>query len=247
MTKYETFPNAPITEAILEIMVDLPKEFPVENLLKFPKPIKIRFQKLITKRYFQAKFNFRGDVTVLPDEQKVLGYELHSDEEKKVLQSRLDGFAFSKLGSYYGWDSFHSEARELWEYYALVTQPSKIVRISLRYVNRIELPRHMEKFDEYIRTNPQIAPDLPQGVSNFFMRLEIPEQSIHGVAVMILTLEVPVDSEKLPLIFDIDVMNQSQYDLENKEQIWIEFEKLRKFKNQLFFESITEKTKELFR
>jgi len=34
---------------------------------------------------------------------------------------------------------------------------------------------------------------------------------------------------------------------DNKEDMWNEFEKLRTFKNEIFFNTITEKTKELFK
>ena len=55
-----------------------------------------------------------------------------------------------------------------------------------------------------------------------------------------------VTDQKLSLIFDIDVSRAVVY-IDNKEEIWRDFEKLRIFKNEIFFKSITDKTKELFK
>ena len=59
-------------------------------------------------------------------------------------------------------------------------------------------------------------------------------------------MQPPTPNQKLPLIFDIDVWKLTNYKSDD-EEMWKEFEKLRKFKNDVFFNSITEKTKELFK
>ncbi len=247
MTNYETFPNAPIVEAILDITIDPPEGLAIDALQEFPDNIKQRFIKPIMKRRLQAQFKLGGEITASPIKDDVIGYLIHSEDEQRVLHSRFDGFAFSKLKPYESWDSFKSEARELWEHYKEITHPSQIVRTSLRYVNRIMLPGPRVNYDDYILTNPQIAPDLPQGISNFLIRLEIPEISINGLAVVIVTIEAPKDQKKLPLIFDIDVISQNEYSISNTEQMWTDFEALRGFKNEIFFQSTTEKAKDLFR
>jgi len=59
-------------------------------------------------------------------------------------------------------------------------------------------------------------------------------------------MEKPTKPQKLSLIFDIDVFRQVEYN-KNMNEIWNDFDKLRNFKNDIFFNSITDKTKELFR
>jgi len=244
--EYEIFPRAPIAEAILEIIANLPETVVVEDLVQFPQEIRNRFSRTVKKMELKSAFKLAENVTVLPSHERIIGYQLHSDEDKKVIQSRLDGFAFSKLRPYESWEKFRTEAREIWTNYCAITKPLKIVRISLRYVNRIEIPTQIKDFNEYILTNPNIAPGLPQGVSEFFMRLEIPEPSINGGAIVTLTIDNVKSPEILPLIFDIDVIRQQNYE-KDMEKIWDDFEELHNFKNDIFFKSLTEKAKELFR
>jgi len=78
------------------------------------------------------------------------------------------------------------------------------------------------------------------------MRLEIPNPDIHAIAIITQTMENTTKNQRLPLILDIDVFSKINF-INSDEEMWKEFEKLRKFKNDVFFYSITEKTKELFK
>ena len=95
-------------------------------------------------------------------------------------------------------------------------------------------------------TIPEIAPNLPQGLANFFMRLEIPNPDIEAATIITQTMKKLTEDQRLPLIFDIDVFQNKTYS-DNKTEMWEDFEKLRLFKNDIFFNSITERTKELFK
>jgi uncharacterized protein (TIGR04255 family) len=243
--KYEVFKNAPITEAVLEVVV-LPLEgTKPESLIRFHEPIKERFPKIEQGKEFRGGFKIGvGSASFV--EEKPIGFLLRSHQENKVIQARVNGFAFSKLKPYENWESFRSEAKDLWRSYAEIATPQKILRISVRYINRIEIPLPLRDFEEYILTHLQIAPNMPQAISQFFIRFEIPNPEIPATAVIIQTLENVTDKNRLPLIFDIDVLRENEYPVDSPE-VWLDFEKLHDFKNGIFFSSITEKTKELFR
>lgn len=245
MVKYEVFRNAPITEAVLEVVV-LPSEgIKLENFMRFHEPIKERFPKIEHGKEVRGGFKF-GVETASFVEEKPIGFLFRSHQENKVIQTRINGFAFSKLKPYQNWESFRSEAKDLWNAYSEIAKPQKILRISMRYINRIEIPLPLRDFAEYILTYLQIAPNLPQAISQFFIRFEIPNPEIPAMAVIIQTIENVTDKNRLPLIFDIGVLRENEYPVDSPE-VWIDFEKLHDFKNEIFFSSITEKTKELFR
>jgi hypothetical protein len=120
---------------------------------------------------------------------------------------------------------------------------------------RVELPEGIDiarlesfhkDFKEYILTNPEVAPKLPQSLSHFFMQIVMPNQEIEASAIITETMEPPTENQRLPLILDIDVFKEKIY-ADNKEEIWSDFENLRAFKNDIFFNSITDKTEELFK
>jgi uncharacterized protein (TIGR04255 family) len=245
LTDYEVFTNAPITEALLDIKVQIEKGVTLNDLKIFHTAIKERFPEITEQRLFHASFKIGKDPTYIPGQERALGYLLRSQQDKKVVQYRFDGFTFNKLKPYENWSALKSEAMELWEPYLEQIKPIKIVRIALRYINRIEIPLSMKHFNEYILTNPEIAPNLPK-ISHFLMRIELPNNEIPATAIITQTMEKPTKSQKVPLIFDIDVFYRDEYEKDMKE-VWNGFEKLRNFKNDIFFNSITDKTKELFR
>lgn len=248
MYKYEVFPNAPITEAVMDINAQLPKEADLKSLCGLYDYIKDRFEKKQEQHYFKAgiKLSREHAPDVLPSASGLRGYLFHSSKEQKVVQSRVNGFTFNKLKPYENWESFCAEGQELWELYCKMVNPIKVVRIALRYINRIEVPLPLHDFSDYLLTNPEIAPGLPQEVSNFVMRLEIPKPDIESIAIITQTMAKPTGSKRLPLILDIDVIRKTEY-IENAEKMWKDFESLHSFKNEIFFNSITEKAKELFR
>lgn len=246
MTIYTVFPNAPITEALIDIRVELPERITLQDLEAFHNIVKARFPDKKERISYKADFKVspKGSTVEVPP-SKPDGYLFHSSAENKIVQARLDGFTFNKLKPYENWDIFRTEARQLWDEYFKIANPVKITRIALRYINRIEIPLPFKTFKEYVLTIPEIAPTLPQDLAQFFMQLSIPNRDIEATAVINQTMEMPAN-QRLPLIFDIDVFREVTYS-DNREEMWGEFEKLRKYKNALFFESITDKTKELFK
>jgi uncharacterized protein (TIGR04255 family) len=238
------FPNPPIAEALLDIRADLPQQVSLTDLEKLYEHVRARFPEKQQWMTFQAGFKLSKEGPQFePSTQQPVGYFFRSPTEKKVVQVRLDGFGFNKLRPYESWKLFIDEARRFWELYCGVAHPLKVKRISLRYINRIEAPLPMKDFKDYI-TNPiEIPPDLPQGVAHFFVRVVLPNPETSEVAFIIQTMEKPLT--KLPLILDIEVFRETDYAGDNQE-MWDHFASLRKFKNEIFFGTITEKTKELF-
>ena len=173
------------------------------------------------------------------------GFFFRSPNERKIVQARLDGFTFNKLKPYENWELFSSEAKRLWSIFCQVANPIKITRVALRYINKIFFPLPMKDFKEYILTIPEVAPNLPQGLTHLFARLVIPKPEIEALAIITETMEEPNQDQKLPFIFDIDVFKGIDYS--EPDRIWKDFEELRQFKNEVFFNSLTEKAKEMFK
>lgn len=248
MSSYPTFPNAPITEAVLDIKVGLSVNFEIKTLLDvYEQPIKDRFSNQETLKFLQAGVTLSrsAEPEALPTKRGIRGYIFSSQDRKKLFQSRIDGFTLNKLKPYENWASFSSEGKELWDIYREKIKPEKVIGISLRYINRIEVPMPLKDFNVYIKTNPHIAEGLPQSVSHFFMRLVIPKDDIGANSIVTQTMDRLTKDGKLPLILDIQVDINKEYSVE--KTIWNDFELLRDFKNDIFFKSLTDKAKELFK
>lgn len=245
-TKYINFPNPPIVEAILDIYVKLPDEVGINNLEVFHESVKEDFPQKQKRIAHALNFNISPEgVESSSSSGGMDGYLFRSVTQNKIVQARRDGFSFNKLKPYENWKAFRTEARKLWNLYFKIAKPLEITRIALRYINRIEIPLPINDFKDYILTNPELAPKLPQELESFFMQLVIPKSDIFAKAVIIQTMENPINNN-LPLIFDINVFKEVNFKA-NKSEIWEEFEKLHVFKNDIFFDSLTKKAKELFK
>ena len=127
MSKYPVFPNAPITEALLDIRVELSNDINLETLEKFHGHNDIKEYFPVKKRRESftggVKFSPEGKVSTLPTSGGPDGYLFQSPTEKKIVQARIDGYTFNKLKPYESWDAFRSEARKLWNIYFQITNP----------------------------------------------------------------------------------------------------------------------------
>jgi uncharacterized protein (TIGR04255 family) len=241
------FKNAPITEALLDIRVELPPEVSLEHMSAIYDRVKESYPNKRERISWHTGVQFKPDV--VPEFQPAQGgpdgYLLSSLDGRQIVQARLDGYTFNKLKPYDRWETFREEAKRIWQAYTNVGHPKKVIRLALRYINRIEIPLPMRDFKDYILTVPEIAPGVPQGLERFFMRLVIPSDEAQAVAVVTESMEPGTSNRTVPVIFDIDVIRQAAFTIDDPE-IWNTFERLHDLKNEIFFRSITDKTKELF-
>jgi len=239
--------NAPITEAILDIRLKLPASVKTSVLLSAHSQIGQQYPNKQERRKWEGQIVI--DQSQVPQTKtavgEVDGYLFQSLDNKQIVQFRLDGFTFNKLKPYENWESFRDEGRRLWNVFLETVSPEQITRIALRYINHLFIPGPLIDFDDYLTAGPVIPEKLPQGVSSFLTRVVIHEPTTKASAIITQALEKIVQPDIIPIILDIDVIKESQFEVNYKE-VWESFEKLRDFKNRVFFESITDKTLELF-
>jgi uncharacterized protein (TIGR04255 family) len=171
------------------------------------------------------------------DGPKPDGLLMRSEKDALVVQARLDGFSLNKLHPYDSWRSLSQQARELWRRYVEIARPTKVTRLAVRYTNRIEMPPGVD-FKESIRTVPEIALGIPQGLPQYFMRLVIPDQS-GAIAIVTEASLPPSPSGDVAMLFDIDAFRFTEFTSADESGIWSTLEALRAYKNMIFFNSIT--------
>jgi len=227
----------------------LPPDVDVEKLGTFHEEIKENFPERKERIKFSAGFKMKGPglPEALPATSGVDGFQFLNKAEAKAVQVRLDGFSFHKLKPYVNWESMRDEAEILWRKYVILAKPRNVNRIGLRYINQLELPMPVKDFKDYILTVLEIAPKLPQGISEMFMKIVTHDPDSGAQAIITEALQ-PVDIKKniVPIIFDIDSFYM-RIEAPTERTIWDLLEKLRDFKNRIFFFSTTEKAKELFK
>jgi len=243
MTPGTRYPHAPITEAVIDIqctggrgVADLEKVNDDER--RYP----------LTEKLFAA----RGQMLLGPDSNasasassEAIGFLHRSDDGLQIYQARVNGFTFSRLAEYTSWGEVSGEARRLWTKYREIAAPSAVTRIALRYVNRLDIPLPLDDFSRYLRTAPQLSSELPQGLSGYFMQLQVPLPDTRTSCVINETIIQPTKPNTVAVVLDIDVFRADELP-QDEAQLWNQMDQLRHEKNQVFEACITNEARRLF-
>ncbi len=245
LEEYPVLKNAPITEALIDIRVKLPSELDVKNIDSIYESIKNQYPETERRKISKVKFEPKAEEIVKSSRPEINGYRYISFDKKQIVQARLDGFTFSRLHPYIKWEELRDEAHKLWKLYKDITSPESITRVALRYINNLNIPMPIKDFGDYLTSPPAVPEGLPQGVGSFLTRIVIHEPSIGANAIITQALEQIV-TDVAPIILDIDVFKAQTRGIEEKDA-WEIIERLRHFKNKIFFNSITNSLKEMYK
>ena len=244
MAKQRHYPNAPITEAIIDLKVELPSGVTVADLKEVQAGQEEAYPTTQHRNLVTGQMQFGKQVSASASSEH-LGYLFKSSDETQVFQARLDGFTMSRLAPYECWETFRDEARRLWDAYRAVVKPEKVVRVAVRYVNRIDMPLPLTDFCDYLRSVPVVSADLPQALAGYFMRLEIPLEDINSLCLLNEAIVKPAAEGVVSVVLDIDVFRATDIP-DDEEELWKFLEELRHRKNSIFEACITDKARELF-
>lgn len=237
-----TLARAPITEAIIDLKVDAPEGLQVGAFGKLQAAESSKYPETSAIMTLNALLR-GGDEVGSSAKQSWVGIRIRN--QRFVAQAQLGGFTFSRLAPYDTWDEFRSEAQRLWGIYREIAQPTRVTRIAVRYINRLEIPAGHE-IKSYLRTFPELSPSLPQVLDGFFLQLKVPDRPSRRTLVINEGYAPEMTPGKVSLILDIDLFLDS--DVPNDESaIWSEFERMRTRKNEVFFASLTQKMLEELR
>lgn len=237
--------NAPITEGLIDIRVQLPPDITLESLDAVSQQVKNEFPTRQDRYLIEGKFTVTPQVSASTKKSKI-GYIFFSADQKYALQARLDGFTFSRLKPYETWETLRAEARRWWETYRDILKPIRITRVAVRYINQIDIPLPMKDFKDYLRTVPEVSTDLPQALSGFLMRLQIPQDDINAHLILTQALVSPPPVPNVAsVILDIDLFRE-RIELNSDDGLWDLLKTFRARKNQVFESCITDNARLLF-
>jgi uncharacterized protein (TIGR04255 family) len=235
--------QAPIVEGLIDIRVERSAGVSVEVLKRAGDELAEEFPSRQERRMWmgQIELSPAAPASISTSLEGPDGVILRSADDKWVAQFRLDGFTFSRLQPYTKWDELRAKAAELWARYQAAAQPSKIVRVATRFINRIPLPRG-ESFEKTFSTTFSLSPELPQAVAGFLLRVVIPFEQEQAIAVVTQSLE----GTGTECLFDLDVFAEQAKGF-SLDEAWEKLDKLREVKNRLFFGSLTPQALEGFK
>lgn len=248
MKSHRQYKKAPIIEALIDLRVEFSSEVTLSTLREVQSSVESDYPISEEITLAQTQFQVGSSVTATAS-QSTVGYRFCSIDRKRILQAQLDGFTFSQLEPYENWKSLRDEARRLWRVYSAVTQASVVQRVAVRYINRLDLPfdsSGLLDFKDYLRTVPEVSPDLFQGLKDYVMQLQIPQEDLEALLVLNEAMLPSANQDIVSVLLDIDLFSSVEM-LSDSDELWNLLEKFRERKNEAFNACITDKAKELFK
>lgn len=233
--------NAPIAEAIIEFHVD-PSPEGTEILSDpefhpFGEDYPTRAKQVTSS--FQIGLTATGADTSSIGKAEHVGYRFASTDGKRIVDFGRATFAFHRLRPYTQWSELRDEARSLWARYVALLSPIAITRVGVRYVNGLAIPINAKDLSDYLVRGPIVPDGLPQAVQAFFSRVEIADDANQRTGIITQAFQGLTPERDLSVIMDIDAIRIGAIEPPNAG-LWSIVDKLRDFKNEMFFRSVTD-------
>lgn len=242
----------PITEAILEIKF---QEKVSEAALK---KIKSRLMKTYRNVEDQLQVGFSlkvqssmSGLNSAAMNQSVAGFRLTSDDGADVIIVQRDGIINSRLAPYNGWAQFSQRIRTILD----VCRTNefgqhKIVRVGMRYVNRLDIPAPQgTSIDpgDWLNLGLYFSEPgtFPGEVSGYTVAAFFPLTNEISSSVRSGTTEAQLIDHS-SLLLDIDLFVTGRYAPKNDNDLWELCGRLHEQKNALFERCITDNARTLF-
>lgn len=227
--------QAPITEAILDIGVAADAQLDATDA--FARRVAERYPEASPVSTMEAVFSMTpGNSGVAESKSATIGRICWNAEKTRAVQARINGFTVNHVKHYESWDVLRAQAVQMWAEYLNSVHPKRVLRVALRYINRIRISAEGE-LGQYMNTYPSIGPQLPREMGNVFMRVEIPFTPNRIAIITQVVSPKGLGASERDLIFDVDAVSSMEFEPRDPE-IWNEFDKLREIKNQCFFGSV---------
>ena len=246
MAEIRFLSKAPIREAVLDIRVPEARSAHPQELREALASIE-PFPEIQDLRQGSIAFRLSpdGEPEHHTEGAEVIGVRGATEDGLWIVQYRRNGMTFSCLRPYPGWDAFVDRARPLVERFIEVVHARFIERLALRYINIFRLPNPCDPM-EYFVAPPSLPESLPLQVNNLVSRLTVRDPDTDLQAHVAHVLQDDLRPGKIGMILDIDVFKATRLEADIAK-LWSGLRELRKLKNRIFFESITDRSAEIYK
>ncbi|MGG1553544.1 TIGR04255 family protein [Paenibacillus ferrarius] len=172
------YKNVPIVEAACEVVFDQSSQINADYADQIYELIKNRYpeKKVVTNYLPLIETSSHGIEKRVTPHEKIQFYNENDSKHIRISQNVL---SISQLAPYTSWNEFLENINNSIDTYRSVVQPESILRVTLKYVNKIDFSKAMNEegsiqFESYFNIYPHLGEALPQQVNSFFLNLEFP-------------------------------------------------------------------------
>lgn len=237
--------RAPIAEAVIEIRVRSTAGIPLDKLASLSAAWKATYPHETKVESFAARFGMQDGKATSDAQHEQLGFLLKTADKQEAVQFRTDAFAFSRLHPYTSWEEVLPKAAALWASYRESVKPERLVRLGVRYINRLRLPQPVD-LAGYLTAPPTLPETLPFALRSYLTRLVLHDLEAGNSVTVTQASEPSTDEDHIVVLLDLDAFRD--VDMEpGDERVMPILESLRHLKNRAFFGNISERTAEMFK
>lgn len=241
--------NAPIIEAVLDIDCDLPASLDILTLEAAARDRFLGDYPICETRYlFQHEFETKpSGASRTSTHQAVQGFMFRQEDGKQIVQVRAEGFSFNRLAPYSTFSDYLPAIQHAWKAFVEIASPVIVRTIRLRYINRILLPlnNNVVELEDYLRLAPRLPEPETMTFAGFLNQSLAVEKNTGNEVNTTLTSQPEADGN-LPILFDIIVASGQSVAPEDWLAIESRIQSLRRLKNRIFKDTLTEKCLTLF-
>lgn len=243
----QPYKRPPITEAVIHIAFGAAVS--VADLEKVNRALTESYPQHQDTRNVNVEFAVPQNATATPAARlrnNEMGHRRSSDDQTQIIVLWPTSVVFSQLAPYPGWNEFFGRFIRDWALWKKANGHRNIVRIGVRYVNRIDIPitGPLIKHEEYI----DIYPHLPVGMDSLLaygVQVQLPFPEING-RITINSSNIPSPMlDRASFLFDQDLFKDNDCP-QNDEGLYKLLEEIHVKKNAVFEACITDRARELF-
>jgi uncharacterized protein (TIGR04255 family) len=245
MARQRHLPNAPITEALVDFRVKLPATFVAQAFAGLEARLHVEYPRVERTHIFEGGVRIAGDqISQVATDRGLHGFLFRSQDGTRIAQYRLDGFTHNRLRPYTSWEEVLGETWRLWDLYRECASPETVTRVAVRYINHFEIPASAD-MGLYL-TDPPESPDRAKRPMRHYLKrivVEGPGSALQAAVTQ--AIEPSPRSDSRVVLLDIDAFSLGEYSPTGSE-LEVVLDEVRRFKNEIFFGSLTETTVGMF-
>lgn len=244
MSRRRHLARAPIQEALIDVQFAPIRDGVLDHVVS-----QVAGDNAASARdIWEQLLEFKVEPAVQPQARatgSAVGKRIDLIDQQQVLQLRSSGFTFSQLPQYKSWEAMSEPALRYWRQFVEATGLGPVNRTAVRYINKVELPIPLLDFEEYLVAAPRIPAALPQHIASFLSRTISVRDADTAIVTQALEGETP-DGKAVRVVVDIDIFCRTSFASNDFDTLQATLTRLREFKNDVFFEYLTEKTLEMY-
>lgn len=253
MAEASSYAKPPVSEALIDIRVDPLPAAQLSIIKHLHEQVLEDYPTQKPQQRWEGSWEVGGDtITTAQKAYGVTGYSFESQDKKRIVQYRLDGFTCNFLKpdpteAWVGWEHLREESKRTWNLYAKTLGVQEVIRVAVRYINKIVIPGPIVELSDYFTTPPDVPKNLEyQNLSSFLSRVTVIIPELHASATITQAPAQERSQAGLVVLLDIDIVRSQQLP-SSSNALWETLDRFREIKNSIFEKSLTPRAKELFK